>query len=266
MKLSQRLNALVENPHLKANKRDHGFAMSLLQAYQRQGRLTPGRRPWLDKLEIKYSEAEVAKRASGVDQVLLHRLERLLPRTEERSWNQGFVESILGQLLAGSRISSRQLEIITKIEGESTDQAVSERETFATRYNDESTGLKEKAIIASKYYNTTEYFLEVSRQILNNEEFVPTFSQYNKLVENKYAKKILAGYYSEPKFAVGTLVQTRSTAPYGQRNKKAIVVGVNHKSPTSACVGNKVYELLPIGETSTIATEERNIKTWRTKK
>ena len=77
MKLSQRLNALVENPHLKGNKRDYGFAISLLEAYQRQGRLTPGRRPWLDKLEIKYSEAEVAKRASDVDQILLHRLERL---------------------------------------------------------------------------------------------------------------------------------------------------------------------------------------------
>ena len=57
MSISKRLEELVSNSHLKANKRDYDFAVSLQEAYQRQGRLTPGRRPWLDKLEEKYTDA-----------------------------------------------------------------------------------------------------------------------------------------------------------------------------------------------------------------
>ena len=98
-----------------------------------------------------------------------------------------------------------------------------------------------------------------------NENFVPTLSQYNKVVENKYAKKILAGHFAEPKFPTGSLAQLRATAPR-RAFKKVMVIKTNYTSPTSACAGNKVYQVLPIGETTPIVVEERHIKTWRAAK
>lgn len=267
MSISKRLESLVSNPHLKANKRDYDFAVSLQQAYQRQGRLTPGRRPWLDKLEQKYSESAVAERQSHLDSPLVARIATLLARIEDsQSWAQGFAESVLAQAREGRRLSSRQLEIVAKLERENGSEVQAERKAFAAKYRDESTGLREKALVAANYYLTTPYFRDICRMVTADENYVPSFSQFNKIVENKYAKKILAGYFAEPKFPAGSLIQLRASAPGGNANKKAVVIATNFRSPTSACAGNKVYQVLPIGETVPVVLEERHIKTWRTKK
>ena len=267
MSISKRLEKLTSNPHLKANKRDYNFAVSLQEAYQRQGRLTPGRRPWLDKLEEKYSEAAVAERQSHHDSPIVARLATLLSLIEDpRSWAQGFAESVLVQAREGKTLSHRQLEIVAKLERENSSEVQSERQAFAAKYKDESTGLREKALVASEYYLTTPYFRDICRMVISDENYVPSMSQFNKIVENKYAKKILAGHFSEPKFPAGTLIQLRVTAPGGNANKKAMVIEPNFRSPISACAGNKVYQVLPIGETVPVVLEERHIKTWRVAK
>ena len=264
MSISKRLEELVSNPHLKANKRDYDFAVSLQEAYQRQGRLTPGRRPWLDKLEEKYSEEAIAARAPSLNNELIARIENLISNIEdERSWGYGFAESVLGQAQTGVTLSPRQLEIIAKLERENSPDVLAERKAFAARYKDKSTGLRQKALIASEYYLTTPYFRDIARLVTAHENFVPTLSQYNKIVENKYAKKILAGYFAEPKFPTGSLVQLRASARGGHANKKAMVI---FRSPISACAGNKIYQVLPIGEAVPVVLEERHIKTWRAAK
>lgn len=266
MSISKRLESLVSNPHLKANKRDYNFAVSLQEAYHRQGRLTPGRRPWLDKLEQKYSESAVAERQSHLDSPLVARIATLLARIDDsQSWAQGFAESVLAQAREGRRLSSRQLEIVAKLERENSEAVQVDRDQFAAKYKDESTGLREKAYIAAKYYLTTPYFRDICRMVVSDENYVPTLSQYNKIVENKYAKKVLAGHFAEPKFPTGSLAQLRATAPQ-RAFKKVMVIKTNFTSPTSACAGNKVYQVLPIGEITPIVVEERHIKTWRAAK
>jgi hypothetical protein len=42
-----------------------------------------------------------------------------------------------------------------------------------------------------------------------------------------------------------------------------MVIATNFKAPVSASAGNKVYQVLPIGETVPVIVEERHIKTWR---
>jgi hypothetical protein len=264
MSISKRLEVLVSNPHLKANKRDYDFALSLQEAYQRQGRLTPGRRPWLDKLEEKYTVSAIAERESRQDHAMVSRVEALLARLDDkRSWGYGFLESVLGQARQGYTLSARQLEVIAKLESENTESHLAERKVFAQRYADESTGLRERASVVAKYYLTTPYFRDIALQVLENEEFIPSFSQYNKIVENKYAKKILAGYFAKPKFPTGSLIQFRATSPT-KSNKKAMVIATNHRSPISACAGNKIYQVLPIGETIPVVVEEKHLKKWRT--
>tara|TARA_A200000159_G_scaffold164767_1_gene196106 strand:+ start:2836 stop:3639 length:804 start_codon:yes stop_codon:yes gene_type:complete len=266
MSISKRLESLVSNPHLKANKRDYSFAVSLQEAYQRQGRLTPGRRPWLDKLEEKYSEEAIAARAPSLNSELIARIENLIASIEDkRSWAQGFAESVLGQVQVGVTLSPRQLEIIAKLEKENSYSVQAERQAFAAKYKDDSTGLREKALVAAKYYLTTPYFRDIARMVVSDENYVPSLSQYNKIVENKYAKKVLAGYFAKPKFPIGSLAQLRATAPQ-RAFKKVMVIKTNFNSPTSACAGNKVYQVLPIGEITPIVVEERHIKTWRAAK
>tara|TARA_B100000035_G_scaffold134987_2_gene115007 strand:- start:15990 stop:16793 length:804 start_codon:yes stop_codon:yes gene_type:complete len=266
MSISKRLEELVSNPHLKANKRDYNFAVSLQEAYQRQGRLTPGRRPWLDRLEEKYSEEAVAARAPSLNTELITRIQNLIASIEdERSWGQGFAESVLGQVQSGATLSPRQLEIIAKLEKENSYSVQVERQEFAAKYKDESTGLRAKALVVANYYLTTPYFRDICRMVVADENYVPSLSQYNKIVENKYAKKILAGHFAEPKFPAGSLAQLRATAPQ-RAFKKVMVIKTNYTSPTSACAGNKVYQVLPIGETTPIVVEERHIKTWRAAK
>lgn len=266
MSIAKRLESLVENPSLKSNKRDYDFALSLREAYQRQGRLTPGRRPWLDKLEEKYSEQAVAERAALADPQAIERFEILLPKTPESSWNRGFIESVLNQVSNGYRLSARQLEIVAKIEGECSPAAMASRNRFAEEYCNPESGLRSAAMVVSKYYlQNTPYFNDIARLVLNNETFVPTEAQYNKMVKNKYAQKILVGYNSEPKYPTGTLVQLRATAPR-HRGAKAVVTVTNYVEPVSACAGNKVYQLLPLGETVPFVVEERHIKTWRAAK
>lgn len=266
MSIKKRLEALVENPVLKANKRDYDFALSLRNAYLRQGRLTPGRRPWLDKLEHKYSEAEISKRQLNLDSDMVSRLENLHSKMEDKSsWNYGFVESVLNQVRSNYSLSDRQLQIIEKIESENTEEALAERRSFSDRYNDPSSGMKVKAKVAATYYLTTPYFRDIASMVANVDDFVPTFAQYNKLVENKYAKKIIDGYLSEPKFDTGSLVQFRATAPT-KRNKKAMVIVANYRTPVSPSAGNKVYQVLPLGEAVPVVIEEKHLKKWRTPK
>lgn len=266
MSISKRLEELVSNPHLKANKRDYNFAVSLQEAYQRQGRLTPGRRPWLDRLEEKYSEEAVAARAPCLNTELISRIEKLICSIEDKSsWAQGFAESVLGQVRTGVTLSPRQLEIIAKLEKENSYSVQVERQEFIAKYKDESTGLRAKALVVANYYLTTPYFRDICRMVVADENYVPSLSQYNKIVENKYAKKILAGHFAEPKFPAGSLAQLRATAPQ-RAFKKVMVIKTNYTSPTSACAGNKVYQVLPIGETTPIVVEERHIKTWRAAK
>ena len=156
MSISKRLEELVSNPHLKANRRDYNFAVSLQEAYQRQGRLTPGRRPWLDRLEEKYSEEAVAARAPCLNTELISRIEKLICSIEDKSsWAQGFAESVLGQVRTGVTLSPRQLEIIAKLEKENSYSVQVERQEFIAKYKDESTGLRAKALVVANYYLTT---------------------------------------------------------------------------------------------------------------
>ena len=174
MSISKRLEELVSNPHLKANKRDYNFAVSLQEAYQRQGRLTPGRRPWLDKLEEKYSAEAVAERQTHLQSPIVVRLEQLLSRIEDRSsWACGFTESVLSQAKEGKILSRRQLEIVAKLERENTDEVWEQRAGFTAQYNDESTGLKERTTIASRYYMTTPYFRDIAREVLEKRKLCP---------------------------------------------------------------------------------------------
>jgi hypothetical protein len=257
-----RLSVLIANPAI--SPRDRTFAASLLSYYERKGRLSAGRVKWVATLEERYSPENLAA-ASEKHAGMLGRLESLQARTEPSSWANGFVESLIGQVKGDRRLSERQLVTLKKIESEHGDDAMSDRQNWIESYKNDPT-LKEKAEVAARYYKTTGYFAATVHNILASDTFVPTFAQYNKMVKNKYAQKVLTAHYADPKYDAGQLVSFRAGCPTANRRCGSgylhmtvpmMVIAADAGPITTAARGSKVYKVLPIGKAETLLIEER---------
>jgi len=228
--------------------------------------LSAGRVKWVATLEERYSPENLAA-AIQKNESMLDRLNALHARTEAASYANGYSESLINQVKADRRLSERQMEILRKIEAEHDDEAITERAKWVEGYKNDPT-LRADAIVVAHYYKTTGYFGSTADAVLNEEQFVPTYSQYNKMVKNKYSQKVLAAHNDKPKYEKGQLVTFRSATPTGQRrcgdgyiklNVPMMVIASDAAPVTSAARGAKKYKLLPIGKAETLIVEERYI-------
>ena len=259
-----RLEVLINNPAISA--RDKSFAESLLTYYERKGRLTTGRVKWVTTLEDRYSPEKLLA-ATKKHSAFLLRLDHLAMRCEPSSWAAGYVESLISQVKGDRRLSDRQLQILKKIEAEHDDAAMAERQKWVETYTN-NPDLRADAIVAANYYMSTGYFKDTAREIIGNDSFIPTYSQYNKMVKNKYAQKVLASHNAPAKYPAGSLVTFRANAPSGvryldgahlKRTVTLMVIETDAAPVTSAARGAKVYKLLPVGKATTLEVEERYI-------
>ena len=266
-----RLETLINNPAISG--RDLDFAQSLLSYYERKGRLSAGRAKWVATLEERYSPEKLLA-ATKKHSAMLARLNAISSRCEASSWAAGFVDSLTSQVKGDRRLSERQLQILKKIEAEHDDAAMAERQKWVESYKNDPT-LRADAIVVANYYLTTGYFRDTAKLVTEDESFIPTFSQYNKMVKNKYAQKVLASHNSPAKYPAGSLVTFRANAPSGaryldgsylKRNVTLMVIETDAAPVTSAARGTKVYKLLPVGKASTLMVEERFIMKARPKK
>ena len=266
-----RLEVLINNPAISA--RDKDFAQSLLTYYERKGRLSAGRVKWVTTLEDRYSPEKLLA-ATKKHSAFLLRLDHLAMRCEPSSWAAGYVESLISQVKGDRRLSDRQLQILKKIEAEHDDAAMAERQKWVETYTN-NPDLRADAIVAANYYMSTGYFKDTAREIIGNDSFIPTYSQYNKMVKNKYAQKVLASHNAPAKYPAGSLVTFRANAPSGvryldgahlKRTVTLMVIETDAAPVTSAARGAKVYKLLPVGKASTLEVEERYIMKARPKK
>ena len=259
-----RLEALIANSAI--SHRDRDFAQSLLSYYERKGRLSAGRVKWVATLEDRYSPENIAA-AIQKNGSMFGRLNTLLARTEPASYANGYTESLINQVKADRRLSERQMEVLRKIEAEHDDSAMAERQKWVETYKNDLT-LRTDAVVVARYYKAAGYFRDTATSIIEDDTFVPTYSQYNKMVKNKYAQKVLAAHYAAPKYQTGDLVQFRANAPsqarylngaYLKRGVAMMVVATDAEPITSAARGAKVYKLLPVGKATTLMVEERHI-------
>ena len=262
-----RLEALIANPAI--SQRDKAFAESLHSFYTSKRRLTAGRARCVKQLEDRYSpEKLAAAREKGAG--MLERLNAVCERTEPKSWGRGFVNSLQGQIMAGRELSEKQIKTLEKIEAENSDEAIKARDTWKLDYRYEadpawSARHSKVAEVAARYYKCAGYFQGLVSSILNDDGFVPTIEQYNKITKNKYAVKVLTAHFADPKFAPGSLVQFGATAPSIHRRIKVpcVVISSNGGPITSAAKGAKMYSVLPMGSAKTVLCEERHLKKAR---
>jgi len=262
-----RLEALIANPAI--SQRDKAFAESLHRYYTSKRRLTAGRARCVKQLEDRYSPEKLAA-AMEKGAAMLERLNAVCERTEPKSWGRGFVNSLQGQIMAGRELSEKQIKTLEKIEAENSDEAIKARDTWKLDYRYEadpawSARHSKVAEIAARYYKAAGYFQGLVHSILNDDGFVPTIEQYNKITKNKFAVKVLTAHFADPKFAPGSLVQFGATAPSALRRIKVpcVVISSNGGPIVSAAKGAKVYSVLPMGSAKTLLCEERHLKKAR---
>ena len=118
-----------------------------------------------------------------------------------------FGESLKRQFEDGGTLSVKQIECLEKMEQRYSPETVLKRERWAQSYKADH---RETALIVAKYYRTTQYFGDLSSNILLEENFVPTERQFEALTKNKYAKKAIATATEPPAFPAGSLCLIRA--------------------------------------------------------
>ena len=260
---ADRFDALLAKDYITSN--DRTFIESLYDYYKRKRALTVGRRKILVNLEERY--AEVPTPVKGYE--YLAELQKNVERAPADEWTRRFVSSIVEQVRAGRDLTVGQSIHLKKVQEawtpEIVDKLISEREVWASSWDDEK---KRRYAIMVDYYEKTGYYTASVREYRRNPDVIPSQKDYQRITENKYAAKILAGVEDAPLYAPGSMVSFRSTCKGYLRHKfgpakMAMVIKAGVRTPDSACKGNKIYLLLAVGNSETFEVEERDIKKAR---
>ena len=264
--MSKRTNWKTEFAALLGSERltgrDRTFIESLHRHWSTPGKaMTSGRKHHFFLVKERVAAA-TARLESGESDPMLARLAATLQRTPTGSWDHGFVTSLQNQYATRAHLSPRQKEILVKIESRYTDEALAAARGFSDNYGEAE---RTKARRIAKYYEGTTYFRDLVDRLLTDDEFIPTKKQYDAITGNKYAAKVLEGYASAPKYVVGSTVMPRSGCAYNQvqRFKRGAIIIGDGETIKSACKGNRMYKILPIGGIKPILVEERHLKVRR---
>jgi len=179
-------------------------------------------------------------------------------------WERGFLESLQTQFNRRGKLSSKQINILTRIETQKlSSEAQDTHQQWIDRYDDEKRRI---AHICAEYYLKSGYFTRLASSIVEDVQFIPSEKAWRKMCENKYAKKVLAVYDAPPKYIIGSTVMFRATADWTHRvtvgNKPCVVISTGG-TIKSAAKGAKPYKVLPYGLAKPFECEERHLKAYK---
>ncbi len=121
--------------------------------------------------------------------------------------------------------------------------------------------------ICVNYYSKNGYYARLINKVQSTEGYIPTFGEYKKLTENKYARGILRGWYGNAKYEPGALVVASSAGSWSARNiKLGLILRSNATLPVSYGKGNKIYHVLDIPTNKKYFLEERHLKHAKSQK
>lgn len=180
------------------------------------------------------------------------------------------------------QLSSSQMYHLERLYNKYSMEEIKKKEEFELNYSTEE---RKIAIRCANYYadQYPVYYDNIVEKVLNDPEgHVLSFSEYNKMCNNKYAKKILACYESKSIFKVGDFLQIRATnrvdiANTNQKeghmprrsicrslaNKYCMVIEVDARPITRAAKGSRVYKVLITDEARPVYAHESDLKKAR---
>ena len=202
------------------------------------------------------------------------RIENLLKSDKLSGWEQDFCASINSQLIRGRKLSSKQINLIHKIEGNVAKLVVG-YEQWVKQWDDEK----------RKVWNIALDYYEKNRPYFSNEvakrrdarreerEYIPPQRTFKKVVENKYGQKFINELDKKPAFEPGSMVAFRANVRPGDipnmrllhsqmkelRLMPLFVMSVLDSAGSSAR-GAREYTILQAGWTRTLKVQERHIK------
>ena len=270
-----RLENIISNPYCSA--RDKDFAGDLLTYYKRQRKLTAGRARCVKQMEERYSPEACAAiqrlRDEGESDPRIVSLKALEGRCEGSSWDKGFMESIIDQLLEGRQLSTKQEEILGKIEERNSEEVLNERARWTADW-DLKPALKEEFRVMMGYYGANPpYFANIVTaydiaESLDGHDYAPSKHVWSKICEGKYALKVINAHWAEPKYPVGSTVVVRASAtqfPNIYKGKAAAVISTTEPI-RNASKGCKRYKILLMGVMKPALVDEKDIKIYRAPK
>ena len=152
-------------------------------------------------------------RKNITDVKVLERIGKLREFDRLTQWESGFLESLTESFSTYKGLTPRQYEIFEKIEKKYTDpSAVKDWNQWTKEYDDEK---RKVAKIVAKYYiaenkrQHTGYWGDLPSKILNDDKFIPTRNQFDKMTGNNYAKRAIAAATEDAKFPVGSIARIR---------------------------------------------------------
>ena len=196
---------------------------------------------------------------------MIERLENLIERIEdENSWDFGFASSLRDQTKEARTLSPRQVEILEKIEGNHSDEVLAAHKGWEEAWDSDHAN---RLQIVAAYYYRNGYFQNIVSSAMADPEWIPTQKQYNAITGNKFAQAVLANSLDEPKFATASMVEFRKVGRvrYALRGIAALILRSLPEVETHA-KGGKRYEVLPVGRSTPVVCEERDLKKARKRK
>jgi len=213
------------------------------------------------------------------DQQIYDRLGKIAGLPTCSQWAKGFADSICEQITKGRTLSDHQKVVCYKILKENSEEA---QESLANWHEEYNTKFKSLGYKISSYYQAQGggYYGNVATPVLAGK--VPERRAFLKMINNKYAKKVIAEIERKPRFstddhiipnskfltgysATNRMICTRSgQLPYKEiresfKARGGIILGVDDKI-VSAAKGSKRYIVLPFGATEVYLVEERYLK------
>ena len=203
--------------------------------------------------------------------------------------HKDFLTSIRGQVIVKGKLSPAQIKWLENLQDKYGEAALVEERNWRALFDGER---RNNVIKLMEYYRANPpFYQDLAEAVLRDTEgFIISAHAYNKLMENKFAKKVLAEYNSEPAFKVGEMAVIRKSnkvrlcnmhsgwpEPRSMsfkdsselQNRNAIILEVHAKPITRAAKGSKVYKVLPVGKTPVYVHEsdlKRARKTKSTRK
>ena len=158
------------------------------------------------------------------DAKVLERIGKLREIDRITQWESGFLESLAESFNKWKGLTPRQYEIFEKIEKKHTDPSVvKDWNEWVKEYDDEK---RQVAKIVAKYYratnqrNGTGYWGDLPSKIINDDEYIPTRNQFEKMTGNSYAKRAIAAATEDAKFPVGSIARIRKGISYTHKCAK----------------------------------------------
>ena len=158
------------------------------------------------------------------DVKVLERIGKLREIDRITQWESGFLESLAESFNTWKGLTPRQYEIFEKIEKKHTDPSVvKDWNEWVKEYDDEK---RKVAKIVAKYYqatnrrNGTGYWGELPSKIINDDKYIPTRRQFEKMTGNSYAKRAIASATEDAKFPVGSIARIRKGISYTHKCAK----------------------------------------------